>query len=810
MTVPASTRRAGPFIGNGSSTAFPFTFKVFAKADIQVVKSEAGVQTTLVVDVDYGVALNADQDNTPGGTVTYPLIGSPLASGSFLGIAGALPYNQALDLPGGGNFSPFALENALDRMMMQMQQLAELGSRALVFGIADTGNGALPQVVDRKGRLLGFDPVTGAPIATLPTAGDATSLALDLLSTSTLSKGAGQMGLGATLAYVAGSAGARLVERVSPHDFPWLAPTNGVTDATGAVQACLTWAAANGRGVDFTPGRTYKFSQLVFPANSNVRCAGAVFRSDGSLTVSGDLTIDIGANSTFDRLLISTPGTETNLDILRLGVGFWAEKVDIVADAQRAGGGVTTTGQDVQIGILRTRKIDRPIHLYNQSTVAQTTGAFIAHLDVQDYVRGFRADFCSFLLGGAKMSGRSPNASVTAGHNSILIVGCADWVMGNLYLADAGEHAFRIGGSPGTYARTRDFQVGDMIVVRSGGCALKINPTLLVSAGVTEKAERFSFGNIVGVDVGDGTLGGNEELLRLTHARRGRIASAIAYTKNETRSAQYALQINDCDDIEIGALGGEALNAGFINILGTSDTDGVSFFGGDVTDIRIGRLLGSCTGNNAIGVNTTFNVGRFFIGDMDITGFTTNLLQWSAGTVTDVIELIGRVTGAVAPAVSGLPTSANLVCDIRYANSRAVGRLNTLRFAVGALQAAQDGFSNANVAPAGFFAIAALATAGVGTYGGSFEMGRPGSGRRGAAVAAKQTGANGENMGLAILAGAASSASDALFELAVFKHNGSLFYTNIPTFANNAAALGGGLVVGDSYKTATGELRITV
>lgn len=810
MTVPASTRRAGPFIGNGSSTSFPFTFKVFAKTDIQVVKSESGVQTTLMLDVDYGVALNADQDNTPGGTVTYPLVGSPLASGSFLGIAGALPYNQALDLPGGGNFSPFALENALDRMMMQMQQLAELGSRALVFGIADTGNGALPQVVDRKGRLLGFDPVTGAPIATLPTAGDATALALDLLSTSTLTKGAGQMGLGATLNYVAGSLGAREVERVSPHDFPWLAPTNGVTDTTGAVQACLTWAAANGRGVDFTPGRTYKFSQLVFPANSNVRCAGAVFRSDGSLTVSGDLTVDIGANCTFDRLFISTPGTETNLDILRLGVGFWAEKVDVVSDTQRAGGGVTTTGQDVQIGILRTRKIDRPIHLYNQSTVAQTTGAFIAHLDIEDYVRGFRADFCAFTLGTAKMRGRSANASMTAGHNSVLIVGCAGWQMGDLYLADAGEHAFRIGGSPGTYARTRDFQVGNVVAERCGGCALKINPTLLVSAGVTETCDRFSFGNIVGIDVGDGTLAGNEELLRLTHVRRWRIASAIAYIKNETRSAQYALQINDSDDGEIGVLGGEALNSGFINVLGTSDTDGTNFFGGPVTDLRIGHLLGACTGNNAIGFNTEFNVGRIFIDDMDVTGFATNLLQWSLGTVVDVIEICGRVTGAVAPAVSGLPTSANLVCDIRYSNTRTAGKFNTLRMAVAAMQVTQAAFANGNVVPAGFFANAAEATAGVGNYGGSYEISRPGGGRRGAAIASKQTGANAYNMGLAFLAGANSSGTDELFELGVFKHNGSLYYANLPTFANNAAALGGGLVVGDSYKTATGELRIAV
>jgi hypothetical protein len=43
-----------------------------------------------------------------------------------------------------------------------------------------------------------------------------------------------------------------------------------------------------------------------------------------------------------------------------------------------------------------------------------------------------------------------------------------------------------------------------------------------------------------------------------------------------------------------------------------------------------------------------------------------------------------------------------------------------------------------------------------------------------------------------------------------FKTNGTINITTITTYANNAAALAGGLVVGDVYKTSTGELRIVV
>jgi hypothetical protein len=38
----------------------------------------------------------------------------------------------------------------------------------------------------------------------------------------------------------------------------------------------------------------------------------------------------------------------------------------------------------------------------------------------------------------------------------------------------------------------------------------------------------------------------------------------------------------------------------------------------------------------------------------------------------------------------------------------------------------------------------------------------------------------------------------------------TLKLTALPEYANNAAALAGGLIAGDVYKTATGELRIVV
>ena len=126
MTIPSTPRKAGPFFGDGATTSFPFAFKVFAAADVKVVvANSAGVETTLVLNSDYSVTLNPNQDTSPGGTVTYPISGSPLPSGGVLSIIGDIDYDQPLDLPSGGNFSPLALENQLDRTTMQIQQLRE-------------------------------------------------------------------------------------------------------------------------------------------------------------------------------------------------------------------------------------------------------------------------------------------------------------------------------------------------------------------------------------------------------------------------------------------------------------------------------------------------------------------------------------------------------------------------------------------------------------------------------------------------------------------------------------------------------------
>lgn len=175
MTTPSTERKAGPLLGTGSQTSWPFTFKVFAETDIAVTIADSlGVETALVYGVDYSVSLNANQETSPGGTVTYPISGNALPTGSRLVIVGNLPYDQPLDLPAGGNFSPLAIENQLDRLTMQIQQLRERLGRALQVSVTTNANATLP--APSANQLISWD-ASGTTLQNVPLADIATALA---------------------------------------------------------------------------------------------------------------------------------------------------------------------------------------------------------------------------------------------------------------------------------------------------------------------------------------------------------------------------------------------------------------------------------------------------------------------------------------------------------------------------------------------------------------------------------------------------------------------------------------------------------
>ena len=136
MTISSSTRKAGPYTGNGVTTSFSFSFKVFAASELLVVRTALdGTESNLVLGTDYTVSLNANQNSNPGGSVTA--LTAP-ATGIKITITSAIANTQQLDLTNQGGFYPSVINDALDRATIQIQQLQLGVDRAVKTSISST------------------------------------------------------------------------------------------------------------------------------------------------------------------------------------------------------------------------------------------------------------------------------------------------------------------------------------------------------------------------------------------------------------------------------------------------------------------------------------------------------------------------------------------------------------------------------------------------------------------------------------------------------------------------------------------------
>ena len=136
MTVENISRRAGPFVGDGTVTAFPFEFKVFNETQIAVhVADGDNPETVLTLNEDYTVALNEDQNQKPGGTVTLLV---PLGNEKRLAIISVVAATQTMRSTNYDRFYPETYNDAFDKATILIQQLVEQVSRALITDPTDT------------------------------------------------------------------------------------------------------------------------------------------------------------------------------------------------------------------------------------------------------------------------------------------------------------------------------------------------------------------------------------------------------------------------------------------------------------------------------------------------------------------------------------------------------------------------------------------------------------------------------------------------------------------------------------------------
>ena len=118
MTVSSGISSVS-YSGNGATTGFSYTFKIFADSDLVVSLRDnaTGVSTTQTLTTDYTVS---GAGTNSGGTVTF--VTAP-ASGKTVIIRRELPFTQETDYVENDPFPAQAHEDALDKLTMLTQQI---------------------------------------------------------------------------------------------------------------------------------------------------------------------------------------------------------------------------------------------------------------------------------------------------------------------------------------------------------------------------------------------------------------------------------------------------------------------------------------------------------------------------------------------------------------------------------------------------------------------------------------------------------------------------------------------------------------
>jgi lysophospholipase L1-like esterase len=292
MTVTTSVNKTQP-LGNGVTTSFPYAFRIYAAADLVVVRTDiaTGVDTPLVLNTDYTVTGVGSYN---GGNVVF---GVAPATGVRITIRRVVSITQQTDLRNNGAYFAETHEDVFDRLTMVDQQQQEVLDRSLTLAPTSSGVSAvLPNPVGSQA--LAWNPEGTALVNVGPV--DNTLLAVQLADSADAAKGVTLIGyLGSTLraylnqfitsvgaslvGWIQSGAGAvlrlvqdKLRERVSVKDFG--------ADSTGVANSSTAFSnAGNAASTVIVPDGTYLLNSDVTSSATYVLGAAVSFTGAGVL-----------------------------------------------------------------------------------------------------------------------------------------------------------------------------------------------------------------------------------------------------------------------------------------------------------------------------------------------------------------------------------------------------------------------------------------------------------------------------------------------------------------------------------------------
>lgn len=161
MTV-TNTKRSITYTGNDATTIWSYDFRIpeVASANVKLVEIATGIETPLLT-TEYEIS---GIDETAGGTVTYPLTGSPLTSLFKIVIFRDVSRTQPTTITNQSAFFASVVMRVWDRIVMMVQDVTNDINRGLRSPIGEDTLAELPSSAERAGTFLGFDG-SGDPIA---------------------------------------------------------------------------------------------------------------------------------------------------------------------------------------------------------------------------------------------------------------------------------------------------------------------------------------------------------------------------------------------------------------------------------------------------------------------------------------------------------------------------------------------------------------------------------------------------------------------------------------------------------------------
>jgi hypothetical protein len=155
MTISSTTVK-NSYSGDGSTTAFNYTFKIFADSDLQVIiRSSTGTETVKTITTHYTVSGAGDAN---GGSVTFTSGNIPTSTETVV-LRRAVPQTQSIDYIANDPFPAESHEEGLDRATMTIQQMQEELNRSFKVSRTNTISSSefTDSATDRASKALGFD-----------------------------------------------------------------------------------------------------------------------------------------------------------------------------------------------------------------------------------------------------------------------------------------------------------------------------------------------------------------------------------------------------------------------------------------------------------------------------------------------------------------------------------------------------------------------------------------------------------------------------------------------------------------------------